>query len=653
MANYKIPERSLGLEWMLQSSQVSDITLIEALQREYYAGLVYLGEYLLDESQKAREFARKALADGVINRDHYWGEISLKAWLYRLAIENYLHTVQQDKVPPFLKGQFQWVVHGVIKRKITRLSGDSETYPIAKDTNTLKQQSGDELSRFRQLLSELGEENCLYLVLRYGHELSAGEIAKVLHGDGSKVPPEDIHTQLDDVRKKIQTCLGMSVESCEIHPQVHSQIQAASDGMLSPELVIELEGNLGACETCRNDANRFEAFEIQLLRFIHLIWPKPLIPPDEERGATVSIVASVNNRSRHRSISVSFKEASLAFILLVLMVAIGWHFNLFTPQARPVQIVYVTPTPYPSPSRIFYYIVKPGDTLDSIANQAGIDPQWLLEFNRLRPMGIHHGDSFYPGRIIEIPVSGSPSSPDFPTPIPFHPISSGLSMESTQQEILQRISESATLWNTVWADIQVSLYGSQGYLGSALGIYRDQIWISQPSHSLLVSGFTTGGPEILQYINDGKLIERNINTGRSSSRQATGLIDDPELKDLFFPQELSLQDGTLQVLRIEYVTGRQALVVDWRNSHGVRVYRLWIDTERGVILHLRRFQGIDLEAGSENILITNIAFDVDFPQDIFDQNPAWPVYYSQDFTGTPLLSGNDSFNPFSAGVPSQ
>jgi LysM repeat protein len=55
------------------------------------------------------------------------------------------------------------------------------------------------------------------------------------------------------------------------------------------------------------------------------------------------------------------------------------------------------------------YIVKPGDTLNSIANQYGVSPQSLLQAN-----GLTNPSSIYAGQSIRIPIP----IPPFPGPTP-------------------------------------------------------------------------------------------------------------------------------------------------------------------------------------------------------------------------------------------
>ncbi|MCZ7551094.1 MAG: hypothetical protein M5U05_00690 [Anaerolineales bacterium] len=75
------------LEWMLQSGQVSQETLLEALISEYYPGVFRLAFATLDNRRAARKTANGVFARALLELHRYRPQQSIELWLYRLALE--------------------------------------------------------------------------------------------------------------------------------------------------------------------------------------------------------------------------------------------------------------------------------------------------------------------------------------------------------------------------------------------------------------------------------------------------------------------------------------------------------------------------------------------------------------------------------------
>ncbi len=82
-----------------------------------------------------------------------------------------------------------------------------------------------------------------------------------------------------------------------------------------------------------------------------------------------------------------------------------------TPTATPSPTPTFTATLTPTPSEPFPYIVQPGDTLFSIAEQFGVDLDLLMLWN-----GLSNQSVLYVGRELIIPLPGM--EPPTPTPLP-------------------------------------------------------------------------------------------------------------------------------------------------------------------------------------------------------------------------------------------
>ena len=98
--DYRPPRQSLvdtpsaqalapDIEWMLQSDQVDEGTLLRALLREAYAPLHSLLMGLLEEPLTTQVRLRQALAQAVLRRHEYRAGYGARAWLFSLALEEY------------------------------------------------------------------------------------------------------------------------------------------------------------------------------------------------------------------------------------------------------------------------------------------------------------------------------------------------------------------------------------------------------------------------------------------------------------------------------------------------------------------------------------------------------------------------------------
>ncbi|MGE5220856.1 MAG: hypothetical protein ACM3PY_00365, partial [Omnitrophica WOR_2 bacterium] len=70
----------VDIDWMPQSSRVSDADLIDVLMREIYPGLFQQACAFTLDAKWAKKTAREVIIWSVLNRHRYWGETSLRSW---------------------------------------------------------------------------------------------------------------------------------------------------------------------------------------------------------------------------------------------------------------------------------------------------------------------------------------------------------------------------------------------------------------------------------------------------------------------------------------------------------------------------------------------------------------------------------------------
>jgi DNA-directed RNA polymerase specialized sigma24 family protein len=374
----------------------------------------------------------------------------------------------------------------------------------------------------------------------------------------------------------------------------------------------------------------------ELNQFMLRRWPSPQMQVADQASLASQIVLQAGQSDANRRKLASLKEMLLVGAIILVVIGLTWGVNRFIPEPQP--------TPYPTSSRFrpaptrtsVVYFVQPGDSLDSIAARLGMTVEKLVAIN-----AISTTDPLYSGEALWVDISTSLKSE--PTPVTPLPPPEPLDLNSSSQAIEKRLKQSAYLWYTLWADIQNFPNGP----GSTVGLnneFRDQIWVSQPDQSLELFGL----PENQVYL-------RRIATGgrgyTATGRPGDAYIDNnwfpifgenvlrnPLLQALIFPGESDwFRPGwTFNPVASEIIAGRQSLVVDWTNPQGVPEARLWIDALTGVILRRQSLDVTRPDRVVSEMVMTDIAYDVDIPASLFDPQASWQGGFANDYTGKPV-----------------
>ena len=77
---------SPDLEWMLQSGQVDERTLIAVLVRNYYPGIYQMALSRLAYPEEAQRVAAETFVQAVLNSSTYRGTSSVSDWLEEISI---------------------------------------------------------------------------------------------------------------------------------------------------------------------------------------------------------------------------------------------------------------------------------------------------------------------------------------------------------------------------------------------------------------------------------------------------------------------------------------------------------------------------------------------------------------------------------------
>jgi DNA-directed RNA polymerase specialized sigma24 family protein len=229
-------------------------------------------------------------------------------------------------------------------------------------------------------------------------------------------------------------------------------------------------------------------------------------------------------------------------------------------------------------------------------------------------------------QIVEVipPTRRVPTPEPIKTPVPLSPAAS-------EAAVRQRMLESNRYWDNLWVDGLIIQYGPKGYVGAPL-IRHEQIWISQPLYSLVLSAWANRDVDHVWFAANGKVYDVDLSTGRPRlyDYHNERLPVYSSLESFIFPAQIAKEAYKLEVTGRDKVAGRDTLILDWYSEDEVRMSQLWVDTQSGVVLRWRQYQnGSDIL--TLDIELTSIIFDAEFPRDTFDRSKL-----SIDFAGEDL-----------------
>ena len=301
-------------EWMLQSSEVDDALLTEALIHKYYPGLYQLTLSETGEPGAAAKAAGQAINSAVARRHRYSGEISLRVWLYSMGYRaarksGYIH--RQVLVEEGADG-------GVNSRT-------------------------DELSK---LFLRLDRKHIVPVILRYVHKLSLKEIGHVLG-----LRERALHNRLNSVRRQALSVLYPGSEKDPPHPDMGDFMRESLDGLLegknSFEYQARLEMHLDECKECTAYNVLLIKAEEQLQASIPRLCPVEDLSDAELKAAQAEMLVGTGRNRMRQSLSLSMKTLSLAVAVVAIFVFAAFSTEFFG-TASPEQAVQLDSTQAPS-----------------------------------------------------------------------------------------------------------------------------------------------------------------------------------------------------------------------------------------------------------------------------------------------------------------
>jgi tetratricopeptide (TPR) repeat protein/DNA-directed RNA polymerase specialized sigma24 family protein len=318
---------SSDLDWMMQNLQVSDAQLIQILTGEFYEKLFNLAISVTNDPEKATNAVEKTLIETVSNRRRYWGNPSLKAWMYGLCLR-----FSQEPQP-----------RRSILAKLPFLSG-RVSYEVVRPVNV--ESLAEECRTVGKEIVSLPPDENLLLFLHYVHGLAAPDVAYIL-----KTNEGLILAQLQEIRQKVgdhsQPGQGAQrkVNTTDHHQVFRKQYQAALDQKINEKDAYELKQHLLSCTGCRDYAAHMAEIDVQIAGCLRVCWPNRKATPRDPEMMLAGMDEYVGKTRRQRRVSRLAKEIALVAAAIFLVIAVSSIGNLTTaepsptpPPARPMSV---------------------------------------------------------------------------------------------------------------------------------------------------------------------------------------------------------------------------------------------------------------------------------------------------------------------------
>jgi DNA-directed RNA polymerase specialized sigma24 family protein len=351
-------------------------------------------------------------------------------------------------------------------------------------------------------------------------------------------------------------------------------------------------------EPISEDVQYFDDYIREILKkSLHEIEP-PL--PDKSYLARQA-TARADSLSIRRRLLVGSAEILSVLVAILVVGGLFWGYNRYVPLLEP------TPTPTSQISEIAAPASQP-QTLP------GADPATKSTVS-----------------VVNVKEIAVPDSPD---------VSFGNSYSPSQYRSYRWITGG---WKTIWVDAIFSEYNDYAEHFDPT-VTRLQAWISK-NQLLVLKGTPTGTPDraIMAQIDNQHYYSSRPNDQKAQYKdiEPSQVFSSTLIENYLNPLTNSFSpytrrgENSFQTIRIDHLNGREVEVFEGRNPEGWLISRLWVDRHGGLMLRNQRYSGDASEKLLVEIDVIGVAYDVDFPEKLFDPRLPWRGGFAQDYTGKP------------------
>jgi RNA polymerase sigma-70 factor (ECF subfamily) len=177
---------------LVAQCRAGDRVAVEQLVQVYQPQLFRLALSILDDgSQNGRADAQEATQDALMaalrSLDSYRGEAKLSTWLYSITVNLCRNRLRSRKRRQRMRKLFE------------RLTTPIDDAPVQPERMIAQKQAASGLF---EIVQTLNEKHRLPVILRYYHECSIGEIARILD-----IPEGTVHSRLNTARRRMRNRL--------------------------------------------------------------------------------------------------------------------------------------------------------------------------------------------------------------------------------------------------------------------------------------------------------------------------------------------------------------------------------------------------------------------------------------------------------------
>jgi RNA polymerase sigma factor (sigma-70 family) len=174
---------------LVAQCRAGDRVAVEQLVQVYQPQLFRLALSILDDgsqngSADAQEATQDALMAALRSLDTYRGEAKLSTWLYAITVNLCRNRLRSRKRREKMRKLFE------------RLTTPIDDAPARPEKIVLQKQAASGLF---EIVQTLNEKHRLPVILRYYHECSIAEIARILD-----IPEGTVHSRLNTARKRLK-----------------------------------------------------------------------------------------------------------------------------------------------------------------------------------------------------------------------------------------------------------------------------------------------------------------------------------------------------------------------------------------------------------------------------------------------------------------
>ncbi len=610
----KGPELSSDIEWMLQSGQVSRAFFLETLTGTYYVIILRLATSLLDDTTAAREATRKTFLQAVMDVHRYRSQVGVETWLYRIAYQTCVRVQQRERIWKGIERVFS------LKGELTNPASED---PPSKQDHLVW-----------QAVDRLGDPARNILILQFANGWNAEQIAAVTEIDLAQVN-EIIEQAQIEISKEILP-LDESLEAAFSRslgmrwPITHPTIEETH------EYARSIERKAGGRHSVQRRVTTLKEMAIiglAILLVFLMIWGGNRFFLRSEEGS--GLPGSASTRAQNQSEKVRTTPEKRLVVARTQTPFPSARGELLSPRL----------TSTPTPTGVFY-TVQEGDTLAEISAQLGASPDELIHFNR-----IPDGAVLSPGKVLVIPGSLPDGRVLRATPVT--PVAHRIPVKQpeTSADVLHLLNPDIYPFNTLWLEAELLSYPS-GYESLPATRSRFQVWLSQRQF-LMVGGLLGEEPEEVGIGSGGRFYVSKPGSSEFFFKDLTSSYDQPPMSVpvffglmMLFGESDEIAYSNFSVLGESIVAGREVWVVDQSSKDGNRQAFLWLDKETGFSLHVRRLDVPSMignlgQYRPREVIVKAIAYDVDFPQELFNYALPWRGGYAQDYTGEPASIGDN------------